>query len=95
MVHSTALGDTQNRSRILGRGHNKALWRLKKTRPFRFLLLENVVLDWFRVSFCLVQWSFTDQNVAGNARNRAETTKTKSVVLETPGILMPERGEGI
>ena len=30
---------------------------LKKTRPFRFLLLKGVVLDWFMVSSCLF-WSF-------------------------------------
>ena len=92
MVHSTALGDTQNRSQVLGRAHDKALWGLKKTRPFRFLLLESVVLDWCMVSFCLFQWSFTDQNLAVNARNCAETTKTESDVLETPVILMPEKG---
>ena len=62
----------------------------KKTRPCRFLLLESVVLDWFMVSSCLFRWSFTFQNLATNAWNRAETTKIKSDVLETPVILMPE-----
>ena len=32
---------------------------LKKTRPFRILLLESVVLDWFMVTSCLFGWSFT------------------------------------
>ena len=62
---------------------------LKKTRPFRFLLLKSAVLDWFVVSSCLVWLSFTCQTLAVNARNRAKTTKFKSDVLETPVILMP------
>ena len=51
--------------------------RLKKTRPFRFLLLKSVVLDWFMVSSCLSRWSLTCQNLAVNARNRAKTTNQK------------------
>ena len=61
---------------------------LKKTRPFRFLLLKTAVLDWFMVSFCLFRWSLTCQTPAVNARNGAKTTKFKSDVLETPVILI-------
>ena len=65
---------------------------LKKTRPFRFLLLESVVLDWFMVGSCLFRWSFTCQNLAAvNARNRAESTRIKSDVLEAPVILIREK----
>ena len=56
---------------------------LKKTRPFRFLPLKSVVLDWFMVSSCLFRWSFTWQSMQGT---RAKTTKFKSDVLETPVI---------
>ena len=42
---------------------------LEKTRPFRSLLLDSIVLDWLMVSSC--------QNVAVNGRNRAETTNQK------------------
>ena len=40
------------------------------------------------VSSCLSRWSFTSQTLAGNARNRAKTTKLKSDVLEPPVILI-------
>ena len=50
---------------------------LKKTRAFRFLLLEDVVLDWFMRSSCLFWWSFACQNLAVNARNRAELKNEK------------------
>ena len=66
---------------------------LKKTRPFRFVLLKSAVLDWFMVSSCLFWWSFTCQTLAANARNRAKTTKFKSDVLETLVILMPEKNQ--
>ena len=41
---------------------------LKKTGPFRFLLLKSVVLDWFMVSSCPFRWSFTCQNLALNLK---------------------------
>ena len=66
-------------------------WGLKKTKPFRFLLLKSVVLDWFMVSSCLSWWSFACQTLAVNARNHAKTTKFKSDALETLVILMPEQ----
>ena len=50
---------------------------LKNTRPFRFLLLKSVVLDWFMVSSCLFRWSLACQNLAVNTRNRAKTTRIK------------------
>ena len=68
---------------------------LKKTRPFRFLLLNTVVLDWFLVSSCLSRWSLTCQTLAVNAKNRTKTTKFKSDILETPVILMPDRSPQI
>ena len=64
------------------------IFGLKKTRPFRFLLLK-------RCSFGLVHGEFFPfwvvvhvQKLAVNARNCAKTTKIKSGVLETPVVLM-------
>ena len=42
------------------------------------------------VSSCFLWWSFTCQDLAVNARNRAKITKLKSDVLETPVILMSD-----
>ena len=81
-------------SQILGLGYRKSckpcVSGLKKTRPFRFLLLKSVVLNCFMVSSCIFWWSFTWQTLAVDARNRAKTTIFTSAVLETPVILMPE-----
>ena len=63
---------------------------LKNTRPFRFLRLKSAVLDWFMVSSCHFRWSFTCQNLAVNAMNRAKTSK--SDVLETPPGHLNSRG---
>ena len=47
---------------------------LKKTRPFRFLLLDSN-LGLVHLQFLPFRWSFTCQDVAVNARNRAENNK--------------------
>ena len=46
------------------------------------------------VSSCLFRWSFTCQNLAVSAKNRAKTTKIKSDVLETPVILIQRAANG-
>ena len=46
---------------------------LKKTRPFRFLLLKGVVLDWFMVSSCLFRGrspAKTWQSMRGTVRKQ-------------------------
>ena len=63
---------------------------LKKTRPFRFLLLKSVVFDWFMVSSCLFSGRSPAKTLEVNARDRARIAKFKSDVLETPVILMPD-----
>ena len=63
---------------------------LKKTRPSRFLLLKILECSFGLVNgqFLPFRWSFTCQTMAVNARNRANTTKFKSDVLETLVTLM-------
>ena len=69
-------------------------YRLKKTRPFRFLLLASVVLDWFMVNSCFCWWSFTCQNLAVNARSRAETTKLKVTFWQPWSYFCLKKGQG-
>ena len=62
---------------------------LKKTRPFRFLLLN--VYVWTGSSSVLAFFGGrSPRNLAVDARNRAKTTKIKSDLLETPVILMAD-----
>ena len=42
------------------------------------------------VSYFLCRWSFACQNLTVFASNRAKTTRTKSDILETLVILMPD-----
>ena len=63
-----------------------------KTRPFRFLLLESLVSDWFRVSSCLVGVRLPQ--FGSKCEEPRRSYKIKSDVLETPVILMPEKETG-
>ena len=52
---------------------------------------QRIFRDFYKTRFssCLSRWSFTCQNLAVNARNRAET-KIKHDILEAPVFLMPD-----
>ena len=66
---------------------------LKKTWPFRFLLLKTVVLDWFMVGSCLFSVFVHLPNFGSQCEEPCENYKFKSDILEAPVILMPEHRE--
>ena len=63
---------------------------LKKTRPFRFLLLKRVVLDWF-TQFLLISVVVHLPKFGSPCEEPCESYKIKSDVLESPVMLMRER----